>query len=146
MDREIKEIIWRRPEEIASILSNKRLPPKFVKEGITRFDINQGSFGDCWVMSTIANLASTIKQRPEILEKIFDPNQPFDDENHFFTFRFFKNGEWQNVTVDDYLPWDRSTHSLIGVSSTDRLEFWPCLLEKAYAKFRGSYADNEGGV
>ena len=53
---------------------------------------------------------------------------------------------WQNVTVDDYLPWNKSTHRLLGVSSTDPLEFWPCLLEKAYAKFRGSYADNEGGL
>ena len=121
LDREIKDIVWKRPEEIASFLSNKRLPPKFVKEGITRFDINQGFFGDCWVMSTIANLASTIKQHPEILEQIFDPNQSFEDGNHFFTFRFFKNGVWQNVTVDDYLPWNKSTHRLLGVSSTDPL-------------------------
>ena len=49
------------------------------------------------------------------------------------------------VTVDDYLPWDPYSKKLLFCSSKDEVEFWPCLLEKAYAKFWGSYADLVGG-
>ena len=144
-DVDIKDIEWKRPEEIAWIVSETGESPEFVKGGISRFDINQGMIGDCWAVSTIANLASTIKRHPEIMGQIFDRNQSFDNGNHHFTFRFFKNGVWHDVTVDDYLPWNTAKQKLLFVSSTEKLEFWPCLLEKAYAKFRGSYADMVGG-
>ena len=142
---DIKDIEWKRPEEIAEIVSETGESPKFVKGGITRFDINQGDVGDCWAISTMANLASTVKSHPEIMGQIFDPNQSFEGGNHLFTFRFFKNGVWHNVTVDDYLPWNMAKQKMLMVSSTDKLEFWPCLFEKAYAKFRGSYADMHFG-
>ena len=139
---DIKDIEWKRPDEIARIVSETNEPPKFVVGGISRFDINQGStIGDCWAVSVISNLASTAESHPEFLEQIFDSTQSFDDGNHKFTFKFFKNGEWQEVTVDDYLPWNTKKQRMLFNSSTDKLEFWPCLLEKAYAKFRGSYAD-----
>ena len=144
-DVDIKDIQWKRPEDIAWIVSETGEPPVFVKGGISRFDINQGTIGNCWAVSTIANLASTIKRHPEIMGQIFDPNQSFDDGNHHFTFRFFKNGAWHDVTIDDYLPWNTAKQKLLFVSSTEKLEFWPCLLEKAYAKFRGSYADMNYG-
>ena len=144
-DVDIKDIEWKRPKEIAWTVSETGELPRFVKGGISRFDINQGSIGDCWAVSTIANLASTIKRHPEIMQQIFDPNQSFEGNNHHFTFKFFKNGMWEEVTVDDYLPWNTAKQKLLFVSSTEKLEFWPCLLEKAYAKFRGSYADMVGG-
>ena len=142
---DIKDIEWKRPEEIARIVSETNETPKFVASGISRFDINQGTIGDCWAVSVIANLASTVKARPEILDQVFDAKQSFDEGNHQFTFKFFKNGDWTEVTVDDYLPWNTERQKLLFVSSTDKLEFWPCLLEKAYAKFKGSYADLVGG-
>jgi hypothetical protein len=139
---DIKDIEWKRPDEIARIVSETNETPKFVVDGISRFDINQGStIGDCWAVSTIANLASTVKSHPEILDQIFDATQSFDDGNHNFTFKFFKNGQWEEVMVDDYLPWNTEKQKLLFNTSTEQLEFWPCLLEKAYAKFRGSYAD-----
>jgi hypothetical protein len=142
---DVKDIVWKRPEEIASIVSETNEKPKFVADGISRFDINQGSIGDCWAVSVIANLASTVKHNPEILDQVFDATPSFDEGNHHFTFKFFKNGQWMEVTVDDYLPWNTAKQKLLFVSSTEKLEFWPCLLEKAYSKFRGSYADMVGG-
>ena len=88
---DVKDIEWKRPEEIASIVSETNENPKFVADGISRFDINQGSIGDCWAVSVIANLASTVKSHPEILDQVFDATQSFDEGNHNFTFKFFKN-------------------------------------------------------
>ena len=139
---DVKDIKWRRPDEILP----KGSSPKFIKDGVSRFDINQGNFGNCWAISVMANLAYVHKAHPEILDQVFDQNQTFDDNNHTFTFRFFKEDEWHTVTVDDYLPLNPRTKKLMCCVSCDPEEFWPSLMMKAYAKFKGSYADIEGGM
>ena len=61
------------------------------------------------------------------------------------------------VVVDDLLPVNRVTGRLLFVTSDDKgevrwaaslpcLQVWPCLVEKAYAKLQGSYANLVGGV
>ena len=47
--------------------------------------------------------------------------------------KFFRLGEWVDVIIDDKLP----THKRAHPSATN--EWWVPLVEKAYAKFTGSY-------
>jgi len=47
--------------------------------------------------------------------------------------RFFKEGTFVNVVVDDQFPFNRAGQALFCTAS-DRNEIWPMLVEKAYAK------------
>lgn len=61
-----------------------------------------------------------------------------------YTFRFFRDGQWEYVTIDDRLPCDIKGNLVFGKCS-DPNELWVPLIEKAFAKFYGSYASIEGG-
>uniref|UniRef100_A0A672ND13 Si:ch211-202f3.3 n=1 Tax=Sinocyclocheilus grahami TaxID=75366 RepID=A0A672ND13_SINGR len=60
-----------------------------------------------------------------------------------FHFRFWRFGKWYDVVIDDKLP--TIGRQLIFVKSKTYNEFWPALLEKAYAKVCGSYSDMHTG-
>lgn len=134
------EIEWLRPGEITD-------DPVFMADGASRFDIQQGRLGDCWLMAAIAALAES---RP-IFKCVVPDNQNFKSNYcGLFRFRFWRFGKWVEVCVDDRLPCDRQNGpqgqpKLILMQSQDQNEFWSALLEKAYAKLHGSYQALEGG-
>ncbi|XP_022248387.1 calpain-9-like [Limulus polyphemus] len=120
-------ITWLRPYEICT-------RPKFVSDGGSRCGIEQGEFGDSWLLAAISCLTLT----PKFLDRIVPSDQSFGPGYcGIFRFRFWKFGEWVEVIVDDRLPTNRGR--LIYLHSADPTEFWVALLEKAYAKFYGSY-------
>ena len=77
--------------------------------------------------------------------QVMDANQTFKSSYcGAFTFKFFVVGEWREVVVDDRLPTLQDRRPLF-VRSGDENEFWPCLLEKAFAKIYGFYSGLNGG-
>uniref|UniRef100_A0A8C5DQR3 Calpain-1 catalytic subunit-like n=1 Tax=Gouania willdenowi TaxID=441366 RepID=A0A8C5DQR3_GOUWI len=131
---DLANLKWLRP---ANISPN----PAFILQGISRFDFRQGELGNCWFLASIGAL--TFKKC--VFEQIIPSGQTFD-KNYcgLFHFRFWRFGKWVDVVIDDKLP--TINGRLIFVHSKDPNEFWPALMEKAYAKVCGSYTDMSAGT
>ena len=48
-------------------------------------------------------------------------------------------GQWKDVVVDDWIPCNADSRRQLFAQSSDPNELWVCLLEKAFARFYGSY-------
>lgn len=112
--------------------------------------------GNCWLVAGVTAIAR--------LENIFNRVVPSDqtsfDDEYFtgcilfykynglifmytgcFHFRFWRLGQFYDVVVDDYLPFyskpeQNSENDLVFCRSNKTPNLmWPCLLEKAYAKY-----------
>ncbi|XP_015269360.1 PREDICTED: calpain-13 [Gekko japonicus] len=129
----LDQIQWMRPYDI---LEN----PKLIVDDVSRFDILQGKIGDCWLLAALGSL--TVQQR--FLGNVVPKDQDFKHNYAgIFHFRFWHFGDWVDVVIDDRLPFLSGRYLSVHPRSTN--EFWPSLLEKAYAKLRGSYQNLHWG-
>ena len=48
--------------------------PKFIAEGATRFDVEQGEVGDPWLLAAVSSLTLT----PRFLDRVVPPDQNFE--------------------------------------------------------------------
>ncbi|WAQ96125.1 CAN8-like protein [Mya arenaria] len=131
----IHRIVWKRPTQISE-------HPKFISSTATRSDLDQGQLGDCWFVAAASLLVNGPRQQ---FERVVPQDQGFDkDYAGIFHFRFWWYGSWKDIIIDDYLPTDG--HRLLFCYNWEEIdEFWGALLEKAYAKLRGSYDALDGG-
>ncbi|KAF5401421.1 Calpain family cysteine protease [Paragonimus heterotremus] len=139
-------IVWMRPSEIVAansgggvvgIAPRKIRVPEFIGEGGAQLgELRQGELGDCWVVAALA----AISAQPSLLTRVIPVGQSFRPEWYagMFAFRFWRFGHWEEVIIDDRLP-TRPGGQPLFVHSGRTTEFWPALLEKAYAKLNGSY-------
>jgi len=98
-------------------------------------DVMQGAVGDCWLIAVIASLACT----PDHVRGLIYPQTI--NPNGAYAVRFFSpdEGEWVWVVVDDFVPLGSDGRPYF-MSAHDPNEFWPVLLEKAFAKVNSCYA------
>ena len=57
--------------------------PKFIAEGATRFDVEQGEVGDPWLLAAVSSLTLT----PRFLDRVVPPDQNFE-HGYCGVFRF----------------------------------------------------------
>ncbi|ROL51916.1 Calpain-8 [Anabarilius grahami] len=125
---------WMRPSKLYPDAA------EFIVESVSRFDYSQGNIGNCWFLASVGALTFQSK----LLHKVIPDGQSFSNNyTGLFHFRFWRFGKWYDVVIDDKLP--TINRQLIFVKSKTFNEFWPALLEKAYAKVCGSYADMHTG-
>uniref|UniRef100_A0A8C1XVL0 Zgc:136872 n=1 Tax=Cyprinus carpio TaxID=7962 RepID=A0A8C1XVL0_CYPCA len=130
---DLQRVVWRRPHELVP-------NPVYIVHGASRFDIIQGVLGNCWFLASVGALTS----QKRIMKQVINDEQSFSvDYAGIFHFKFWRFGSWVDVVIDDKLP--TIDGRLVFVQSKTPNEFWPALLEKAYAKVCGSYADMDAG-
>eukprot|EP00598_Pedospumella_elongata_P001962 CAMPEP_0184979376 /NCGR_PEP_ID=MMETSP1098-20130426/9690_1 /TAXON_ID=89044 /ORGANISM="Spumella elongata, Strain CCAP 955/1" /LENGTH=351 /DNA_ID=CAMNT_0027502687 /DNA_START=199 /DNA_END=1251 /DNA_ORIENTATION=+ len=121
------------------VKTDKHSRPVLFDETIEGTDVCQGALGDCWLLAAFATLC----ERKTFIQNIFvtQSYNPFGK----YTVRLYNpvKKQFYNVTIDDYVPCDSHGRPLF--CKFNGHEMWPLLLEKAYAKSKGSYAAIEGG-
>lgn len=126
-------IEWRRPSDF--------LPATEIEifKGKIEFnDIAQGALGDCWLMCSIASISEF-----ELLVKNLFVPEDNDHNNGLFTVKLCKDGMWQKVIMDSFIPCTPKGGPIY--SKANGSELWVMLLEKAFAKYNGSYASIRSG-
>ncbi|XP_048745136.2 calpain-5-like isoform X2 [Ostrea edulis] len=135
----LADVVWKRPKQICE-------NPKFFVEGTSAGDVKQGRLGNCWFVAASSCLAIHKdiwhKVIPDTQEQEWDENKP-DNYQGIFHFRFWRDGIWTDVVIDDFLP--TVNDELVYIHSQTKNEFWSALLEKAYAKLFGCYEALDGG-
>lgn len=104
--------------------------------------IQQGQIGDCWFLASLAALS----EKPHRISQLIE-NKHYSDAG-IFRFKFYTQGKWQYINVDDQLPvmkWGSGWHTF--ATSRSKLgAWWVPLFEKAFAKYNQNYERIEGGL
>jgi len=98
--------------------------PLFASSGPSMNDINQGYLGDCYLLSSLAEVA---KQNSADITSMFTSNG-----NNSYGVRFYVNGKAEYVTVNTSLA-DGGT-----IFNNGGSDIWASLAEKAYAELQAS--------
>lgn len=113
------------------------LEPQVFEKSIEPNDILQGNLGDCWFLCAVSCLA----EMPHLVERLFITKEC--NEEGIYRLKICKNGEWQEIVVDDYFPCLPNGPPMFSRGHGN--ELWVLLLEKAYSKIHGSYKNIVAG-
>jgi len=106
------------------------------KDEVEMNDVRQGRLGDCYFVASLAALAKT---DPELIK-----SRVKDNGDGTYTVLFFEGGA---VVVDNTFPTDASGEPVYASPddrSSEGVELWVMLIEKAWAKLKGGYEQIRG--
>ncbi|GMI46565.1 hypothetical protein TrCOL_g11080 [Triparma columacea] len=130
------DVKWLRPHEIVD-------DPDYFKDSALTGDVVLGKLDTGYFLSAVAMLAASSDST--LLEDLFGSGVDDFKKYGVYTCRFYKNGQWVDVITDTRLP----CYNMSPVYSrcADVRELYLPLLEKAYAKFHGTYESlNRGSI
>lgn len=123
-------------------------------------DVVQGALADCYFLGALSTVADNERLLLDVFpdvdpelsagESVHDPTSPpseqqVNDEG-VYAVRFWRDGRWRVVVVDDWLPCDADGFLCFAQSPRERVEIWPIIAEKAYAKLNGCYENIIAGL
>jgi len=134
-------VIWKRANAFGS---NAKM--QLFGASIDSSDICQGALGNCWLLAAMACLAEHKGAIPSLfMSKERNPRGKY-------RIRLYDGVKerWEQMVIDDNIPVDKERFEKEGIckpvfSQPNGNELYAMLLEKAFAKFCGSYAKTEGG-
>ena len=100
----------------------------------------QGALGDCWLVSALASAA----EYPECLRNCFVTKEYSQRGRYVVRLWDARRRAWEHVVVDDRIACKHGTREPL-FAKRHGSELWPMILEKAVAKFCGSYSALSGG-
>merc|ERR1719329_1082553 len=122
------QVQWKRISSFCNILFDKVHPN----------DIAQGVLGDCWLLAGMAGIA----EFPERIHDLFQEKTMSPTGEYHIKIFDMNTKQWNWVTIDDFIPLD--LHGKPIFSKPQGHEAWVLLLEKAVAKWMGSYLRLQG--
>jgi hypothetical protein len=123
----------------AEIFQGERIV--LISDNMQMDDIVPGELEDDYFLFAVQNLC----KNPGNINKLFKYCGNFQNPKGYYELVFYIDGVEQIVIVDDYLPIKKGTNDLIFAKSKKN-EIWISLLEKAWAKVNGGYANIIGGT
>ena len=127
------QIIWKRAKDI---FSNKEY--SLFSNNISPHNIFQGSIGNCYFLTVISGLAKF----PSLIYQLF--NNLNISENGCYIIYLRINNKISKIYLDDYFPYNIRKNKPVFCRSSKN-EIWVMLLEKAWAKIKGSYFNMDNG-
>ena len=121
-------------------ISDRPYYTNIYNEKISHEQIEQGSLGDCYLISLLAS----ISHFPELIIGQKDKDTPHILYNYdygdigYYEIMFFIDGEYKIVIIDDFIPFVKEKGVIIFANSSENY-FWVNLVEKAYSKICGGY-------
>ncbi|CAM9618990.1 unnamed protein product, partial [Hapterophycus canaliculatus] len=147
-------------KQALSLVWRRFSPPRFKlsataaggmgRSGFKPQDIRQGAVGDCWFLAGLA----VVSERADLIGRVVGSNGPLADERGCYEVNLFKDGRWERVVVDNWLPCkdparlkgkEKGLDHLPAFAKASNNQTWPCIVEKAFAKQHGSYDAISGG-
>jgi hypothetical protein len=126
-------ITWRRAAELCG---EKQGEAKLFKN-VHPNDIMQGVLGDCWLLAAMAGIA----EFDGAVFNLFQNKQVTKDGKYTINLFNPQTRMWDSVTIDDYVPCVNNEPIM---AKPQEHEMWVLLLEKAFAKWFGSYCQIQG--
>lgn len=137
----VVDMYFKTAQEQGKKLDKVSIQAGFIVGKIEPCDLaGQGDLGNCWLVSALAAIA----EHPGALFRCMRTTQlnPYG-RYHFRFFDFNEDtNDWVDVFVDTLIP-TKNGQTIFGAPNQN--EMWAVLIEKAFAKFCGSYESLDGG-